>query len=218
MRATPTTPQIDELVLDDLQDLPGSELRANGRYEGVRINDADVAGVDLSGLAVDEGELTGWNAHETLLTGARLLQVRIARWAAPALVASRVTLRGVEIDGSRFGSAEVYESELTEVAVTGSKLGWVNLRRAELRDVRFDGCAFDEIDLSDARLLRVAFEDCTAGRITLSGARGRHLDLRGLDFAALEGVDGLRGATVTTAQAASMAGLLADWVGLTIEG
>jgi uncharacterized protein YjbI with pentapeptide repeats len=216
-RAAPTTPQIDDLDLDDLRDLPAAELRAHGHHEGIRVDGADLAGADLSGLVVDEGELTGWDAHELRLTGSRLLRVRIARWTAPAIAASRVVLRGVEIDGSRFGSAEVYGSELTEVAIAGSKFGWLNLRGSELRDVRFRGCSFDELDLADAELDRVAFEDCSAGRITLTAARSRHLDLRGLEFAALEGVDGLRGALVTSLQAASLAGLLAEHVGLAID-
>jgi uncharacterized protein YjbI with pentapeptide repeats len=125
--------------------------------------------------------------------------------------------RNVEIDRSRFGSADLSDTRVEQLVVTGSKLGWVNLRASHLRDVVFRDCTFEELDLSGAQISRMAFVDCTAGKLALSRSTSRHLDLRGLRFDGVDGPEGLRGATLSGAQLAVMAGMFAEHFGIRVE-
>lgn len=123
----------------------------------------------------------------------------------------------MRIEGSRIGSAELYDAELHSLVVEQSKLGWVNLRAAELRDVRFQGCSFDELDLGEATLARVAFEDCTVGELVVTRTTMQDVDLRGLDIRAIRSLEGLAGATIDSQQAAALAEHFAAQLGLRIE-
>lgn len=209
-----TAPRIDPLILDDLTPGDPNLLDAHGSYEGLRWVQLSTEGRDLSGVDVSECEFGDWNANETQLRGARFREVRVERMNAPVFAAPRVTLRDVEISGSRFGSAELYESELRAVAITGSKFGWANLRGAELTDVIFRGCIFDELDLGGARITRVAFEGCRIDRLLVSDAKAQHLDLRGAELGGIEGLPGLRGSILDELQLASMTRIFADHFGI----
>jgi uncharacterized protein YjbI with pentapeptide repeats len=209
-------PRIAPVRLGDLVPGYAGDLEAGGSAEGLRLEATDLEGVDLASVDLRESLLLGVRAHETVLRGARLREVRLERLDAPVLDAPRSTWSEVELVASRLGSVDLHEAELGGVLVEGSRLGFVNLRGAQLRDVTFRGCRFDELDLGAARLERVAFADCTAESLLLPQARVVHLDLRGLDFAGIAGIDGLRGATVTPFQAAMMTGSLAAELGFRI--
>ncbi|GAB3401132.1 pentapeptide repeat-containing protein [Schumannella luteola] len=215
-KKTDPAPRLDPLRLHGLEEGDPTALAAGESYEGLRIAGADLTEWDLSGATFTECELVDWTVHDTGLRAIRLLETRLERLNAPVLVAPRATLRDVEIDGSRLGSAELYDAELERVVVSASKLGWLNLRSSRLEDVLFRGCRFDELDLGGATLARVAFEDCTVDRLVLHGARATHLDLRGLEVSAIDGIEGMRGARIGEVQAAAMTGLFAAHLGIEI--
>jgi uncharacterized protein YjbI with pentapeptide repeats len=120
------------------------------------------------------------------------------------------------VDTSRFGAVEMFDSELQSVRVTGSKLSFVNLRSSTLRDVAFEHCVIDELDLGQARAERVSFTDCTISAILLDHARLSHVDLRGLDLTRISGVEFLRGAAITPAQAMDLSGVFAGHLGISV--
>ncbi len=217
-KVTLTTPSIDPLDLPDLVDGIVGDLAAHGMFDVTRFADADISGVDLSGISFTECELAGLTAHETQFRAARFVQTRIERLNAPVFAAARATIQDAEILRSRLGSVELYDGEIQRVTVTGSKLGWVNLRAARLCDVQFTGCTIDELDLTNARLARVAFEDCAVQTLRLDGARLVHVDLRGLDMHVIAGVENLTGATLSHAQTVLMAPLFAEHFGITVAG
>jgi uncharacterized protein YjbI with pentapeptide repeats len=192
-------------------------VRAHGDYDGRRFGSRDVSGEDLSGVSFLECALVGWTAHDTRLRDASFAETRIESLNAPVLRADRAAFRNVELDRSRFGSADLSDSRVEQLVVTGSKLGWVNLRASQLRDVVFRDCTFEELDLSGAQISRMAFVDCTAGKLALSRSTSRHLDLRGLRFDGVDGPEGLRGATLSGAQLAVMAGMFAEHFGIRVE-
>ncbi|MFF2496005.1 pentapeptide repeat-containing protein [Agromyces sp. NPDC058064] len=212
-------PRIDELVLTDLVDGDDADLVAGAVVEGRRFTAADLSERDLTGLRVDECELRGVSAHETRLRGAAIRGTSIERLEAPVLHAPRAELRDVVISGSRLGSVEFIDNRWQSVRFVGCKLGFVNLRGAEIRDLRFTDCDIEELDLGNARAERVAFDGCEVRALAVTGATLRDVDLRGLDFAAmssLEGIAGLRGATLDGMQVALLAPSLASHIGIRI--
>ncbi|MET1154669.1 pentapeptide repeat-containing protein [Arthrobacter sp.] len=104
-------------------------------------------------------------------------------------------------------NAPVFSAEYVEFR--NCKLGYVNLRGAELQDVLFTGCILDELDLGGAAAHRLAFADSRVRRLDLTAAKLKHVDLRGLEFQELAGLEGLRGAAMTPFQIGELAALFA---------
>jgi uncharacterized protein YjbI with pentapeptide repeats len=77
---------------------------------------------------------------------------------------------------------------------------------------------FGEMDLSGSRAQRVAFEDCRIDTLTLDRAHLVDVDLRGAEIRTVNGVEGLRGATLTSAQISLMAPMFAARLGIDVRG
>ncbi|TBN57635.1 pentapeptide repeat-containing protein [Glaciihabitans arcticus] len=193
-------------------------LRAHYSFDAMRFTAADLEGRDLTGITLESCVFDGLQANETMLRAATLTDTAIARLNAPVLIAARLSLRDVTIDGSRIGSAELYESNFSSVSVAGSKLGFVNLRTSILADVLFTACTIDELDVSGSKITRMAFGGTTIGTLDLTNSTLTHVDLRGAEISRIVGLPGLKGATVSHDQLAELAPLFADHFGLVVEG
>jgi uncharacterized protein YjbI with pentapeptide repeats len=209
-------PRIDPIRLGELAAGDPDDLRAQGRFEGLRFDGVDLGGLDLGGIEFSECAFDDVQAHATGLRAATFSEVEFSRFNAPVLPAPRSRWRDVTMQGSRVGSAELYESHLNSVRITGSKLGFVNARGAELIDVAFDGCTIDELDLSGAALTRVSFADTTVRSLSLAGAKLAHVDLRGAEFDRIDGFESLRGATLSDYQVGTLAAAFAAHLGITV--
>jgi uncharacterized protein YjbI with pentapeptide repeats len=93
----------------------------------------------------------------------------------------------------------------------------VNLRGARLTDVSFGDCVIDELDLGGATLQRAAFPGTRIGRLLAPEARLTDVDLRGARVDDIEGVEGLRGATVSLDQLLDLAPTLAARLGILVD-
>ncbi|WP_194846464.1 pentapeptide repeat-containing protein [Mumia zhuanghuii] len=191
-------PQLDALAVDDLVDGSLDDL----------VPSAELDGLVFRGLTVDSADLSGSRVRESLFEC-----VNVAVLRAP-----RATLRDVRIEGGRIGSADLYDGVWESVRVSGCKLSFVNLRGAELRDVAFTDCVIDELDLVNASASRVSFTGCTIARLDVQHTTSTHVDLRGAELREIVGVTSLRGVTISPLQLSLLAPLLADTLGITVEG
>ena len=82
----------------------------------------------------------------------------------------------------------------------------------------FEDCTIDELDLGGVTATRVAFPGTTVKTLDVTRATLTHVDLRGLDFRAVHGLEGLAGATVNDMQLAELAPLFAAQLGIVVEG
>ncbi|WP_198928450.1 pentapeptide repeat-containing protein [Tersicoccus sp. Bi-70] len=212
-----TAPLIEDLHLPDLTDADPVTIRAGGHHEAQRYTDADLSERELADTVFTECAFDGVTAGDADLRGARFLETSVARLTAPVLRASRSTWRDARLAGSRLGAVELDGADLRSVAITGSKLTYVNLRTASLRDVAFTDCVIDELDLTQAEADRVALDGCTVGTLLIDHARLRHVDLRGAELRTISGVDALRGAVLSSAQAADLAEAFAAHLGITVS-
>lgn len=197
----------------DATDIGAEDRRHDERFEG-----GDLSYVDLSDVTFERCDVVGLSLHEADLRAATFSESRLERIDAPVLSAPRSVWHDVVLAGSRIGSAELYESGWRSVELVDCKLGYVNLRGASVRDVRFTRCTVDELDLTNAQATRVAFEDTSLEHLVLAGARLTHTDLRGASLRRVTNLDGLAGATVSTAQLVDLAPLLAAGLGIRVEG
>jgi uncharacterized protein YjbI with pentapeptide repeats len=210
-------PRLDAIRLNDLAAGDPETLQSHDVYEGLRFDGADFAGRDLSGIQFRECSFDDLQAHDATLRGAAFADVEITRLNAPIFSAPRAELRSVTIEGSRLGSAELYESSLSSVHFSSTKLGFVNLSGANLLDVLFTGCSIDELDLGSSKLNRVAFVDCTIGVLSLNHATLQNVDLRRAELSRLDGFTALAGATLTSGQVADLASSFAVHLGIRVE-
>ncbi|WP_028644243.1 pentapeptide repeat-containing protein [Nocardioides sp. URHA0020] len=220
--ARSTTPQtkapvVARLRLGDLSDGdPVADLVRSADLESVRYTDVLVERLELGGARLDGVRLTRVTADEADLKGARLTEVDLDQVSVPVVRAARGQWRDVQVSG-RLGSVEAYESQWRSVHFVGCKLSYLNLRGAELLDVLFTDCVIEELDLVGAAATRVALVDTRVASLDVQGARLGDVDLRRATFDAVDGLVGLRGATLSSDQLTRLAPLLAAELGLRIE-
>lgn len=191
-------------VVDGDEDLDDVEVRGLRAAELVWTGRRRLSASVLADIVVNE-----WRARDASFVDSVLDGVAVVALSAPGS-----GWRSVEVRGSRIGSAELYDTALRHVRFSHCKLGYVNLRAGTLADVSFDDCVVDELDLGGATLERAAFEGTRIGRLLVPGARLRDVDLRGARLDDVEGVDGLRGATLALDQLLDLAPTLATRLGI----
>lgn len=206
-------PKIRHFVLPELAaGLPGDLLDA-GYIDALEFSSLsqDFA---ADGARFEDCAFTSLNAPTLSLRAARLIQCELNQVSAPVFQGTGVHLNDVRISHSRFGSADAADSTWDSVIVQNCKFGWLNLRGAKLRDVEFRNCQFDELDLGEAT--RVRFTDCRTAVLAAHQAKLNSVELQGLDFASVDGIPGLRGASINSLQLSGLAEQLAAHVGLKI--
>jgi uncharacterized protein YjbI with pentapeptide repeats len=201
----------------NLVDGDAERLRPDDSREGERYSDADFTDYDLSGATFMECEFDSVTFTEAKLRGSRFVDSLITASFAPTFSAARGSWRDVMVQSPRWGSAELYDAELTSVHIRGGKIDYLNLRGARLTNELIEDCQIGELDLGGMRGDRVAVRGCRIGTLDLTRATSSSVDIRGSELAAVHGLDGLRGVTVDESQLALLAPLLAAHVGLIVE-
>jgi uncharacterized protein YjbI with pentapeptide repeats len=202
---------------DELENADATSISARDHREGERFSDADLSGVDLSSAEFIECELSDLTLTETQLRGARFVDTLVSASFAPVLLAARTTWRRSRIENPRWGSAELFDASLDTLHVRGGKIDFLNLRGSQLTNVLFEGCTITELDLGGFRGNRVAFANCRIETLDATRANCTNVDLRTSDFARVNGVDGLRGATLDESQLMQFASTFASHLGVRIE-
>jgi uncharacterized protein YjbI with pentapeptide repeats len=210
-------PQLDPISLTELAENTGTGLRAGDSLEAQLFDGCDLSGRDLTGIGFRECEFRAVSLSDTRLRGASVSECLARELHAAVFSAPRSTWRDVRIEHSRLGSVEVYEAHWRSVQIDGSKLDFVNLRNAQLTDVLLSNCIIEELDLGGAAVQRLEVRDCRIGTLDLTGAKLKDVDLRGGDFAAIHGLEGLRGATIDDSQLSLLAPVLAAHLGIIVE-
>lgn len=212
-----TQPPLLDFRAPEVEDADAAALAPNTTHESQRFAGFDLSALDLTDSGFLECELDGLTLSETQLRGSRIIESLITASFAPILLASRTTWRDVRIERPRWGSAELYDAELTAVHIVGGKIDYLNLRDSRLTNVLIEGCTIGELDLRRTRLSRVALRDCTVGSMELDRASAKDVDIRSSQFSVVNGLDGLRGVTIDDGQLSLFAPLLAQHLGIVVE-
>jgi uncharacterized protein YjbI with pentapeptide repeats len=122
--------------------------------------------------------------------------------------------RQVLVDRPRWGAADLYDADLTAVHVREGKIDYLNARGSRLTDVLIEGCVITTLDLAGFRGKRVAITRCRIGTLDAGGAACDHVDLRSSELAVVNGLEGLKGATVDESQLIELAPLMAAHLGI----
>lgn len=194
-----------------------TSLEADGVYDEQVYVDADLTDQRAPGARFLDCRFERCRADGLVLSRARLNDCALVEVRAVELDAARSQWFDVTLDRVRLGALTAHGARLTRVTVTGGKLDFVNLRGAELTDVTFDGCVLGELELGGATLRDVRFHDCQLDGLTVSTeTRMTRVDLTGATLHVVNGLDGLRGATVSETQLLELAPLLAEHLGIAV--
>lgn len=194
------------------EDLPPADLPSSSLIGG------DVTGSDFRGASLVECVWEDARLTEGDLSGLTVAESRLSRLNIPHLQAPRSGWRDVLLEHSRIGVAELYDSVLSGVKLASGKFDLINLRGAELRDVLIEDCTLAELDLTQGSAQRVALRGTRVETLVLTGLRAQHLDLTGAEIGRIVGLEGLRGAVVSSQQLLELAPALAEHLGLEVSG
>lgn len=191
--------------------LVAQDERAAERWVSADLTDRDLTGIALTGCVLQAPVLTG-----ATLRGARIVGSRMSDGFATSLRAAQSLWRDVLLERMRIGSGELFDADLVSVQLRGGKVDDLNGRGSRWSDVRVEGCIITTLDLAGARLERVAFPGCRIGTLELSGTTCTEVDLRGATIGHVNGLEGMRGATIDAGQLIDLAPLLARHVGVRV--
>ena len=202
-------------LLPPLDPAPGPELAGAGTADGLRFTGLELTG-DATGSRFLECVLEHCDLAEVSFDRARFTSCHLDEMRATVWSLADATLLDVVLTRGRFGALTAHGSGLTRVRLQELKVDFLDLGSTALVDVTFAACTIGELDLTSADLRDVRFLDCTVELLVLDGARCRGVDLRGAEIARLDGVAGLRGATISRVQVTGWAPTLAAELGIAV--
>ncbi|CAN5298763.1 pentapeptide repeat-containing protein [soil metagenome] len=219
-KATPAKPPLidfsEPVVVS--QGSGSAEVLTSGDYRERELFDGtDFTGYDLGGCSFLECRFDSVTLTDAELRGSRFIESVFDAPFAHSLKATRTTWRDVRIERPRWGSAELFDSELESVHIRGGKIDYLNLRGSRLTNVIVEECAITDLDLGDFTGNRIAFVNCRVGTLDVTRATCTNVDLRTSTFSGLHGLAGLAGTIIDDGQLSLFAPLLAEHLGLRVE-
>lgn len=186
----------------------------------VEVAEAIIADEDFSQITRLEAE--GCVCKNTVLTAVRLEKLRLSdstfsRLEAAGLHAGGTALLRIEINDSRLTGADFGASTFSDCTFKGVKLDETGFRFAKFKRVRFEGCILRQADFSGAQFTHVTFVDCDFEETNFDNAVCKAVDVREQNLTSIQGVLGLKGATISSEQLIQLAPLLAVELQLTID-
>lgn len=169
-------------------------------------------GIQLDGVRLERvravgGQLRRWRLVDVVLDDCDLAGV----------IAERGEIGRVEIHGGRANGTAWIDGELRDLVVDGLRAKHLVLRASTLRRVRFVDCELPNLDLTGARLDHVAFQRCLLTGAEFHDAQVLAATFTECDLSGALGVDRLRGATVDALGLTSLAGSMAQFLGIGVS-
>jgi len=123
----------------------------------------------------------------------------------------------VSIDGARCSGLQITNGVLKNVDFKNCKLEMVNFRFSHLENVGFEDCVINDVDFYDARLKNVEFVNCTINKVTFASARMMSVDISKSFVEGINGINSLRGVTMSYDQLMQLAPAFAAEAGIKIS-
>jgi uncharacterized protein YjbI with pentapeptide repeats len=193
-------------------------LRSGSVYDTVSFEQLAFEDADGAACRFLESTFTGVNFERGSLRGARFNDVwcHSTRWVSTGL--TNLDCVDWEVIASAVIGVEAYSSRLRRVRFFGCKFDSVNFRSAELTDVVFQDCQLRDVDFGQAKLTQVSFPGSTLSPVRFGQAQLKDVDLTGAkSLEPADGIEALRGATITHGQLLELAPLFAEAAGVVVR-
>jgi uncharacterized protein YjbI with pentapeptide repeats len=199
-----------------LESMPG-ELEREARYDSVRLDAREFEDVEAGGCLFLESAFCGVTFTGGSMRRSRFNDVwaQSVRWVGTQL--AEANWLDVELVSGALAGVEMFSAQLRRVRFFGCKLDSVNLRDATLDEVVFSDCVLREVDFGGAGLRQVSFPGSSLDGVRFGKARMKAVDLRGADPLGIrDGIDALKGATISHAQLLDLAPMFAQAAGVIV--
>ncbi|MET4704108.1 uncharacterized protein YjbI with pentapeptide repeats [Frigoribacterium sp. UYMn621] len=210
-------PRMPFLSLPPLDETDGTLLTRSDERDREHYGESDLTGYDLTASLFTECDFSAVTLDDAQLRGARFVECRLSDSFAPSLLAARTTWREVVIVDPRWGSAELFEANITSLHLRGGKIDYLNLRTSTITDLLIEDCTITDLDLGGCRGTRIALRNCRVETLDVTRATLADVDLRSTSLATVNGLEGLRGVTIDDYQLSLFAPLLASHLGLIVD-
>ncbi|MEV0297364.1 pentapeptide repeat-containing protein [Nocardia sp. NPDC050710] len=193
------------------------ELEPEGDYDCAHLSGIDVSDADVRHATFTESAFTDFAMNRGSMRHTRFRDVwcRDVRWIGTEL--ADTAWQDAELIAGALAGVDAGGAVLRRMRFEGCKLDSINLRSATLRDVTFVDCVLRDIDLAGANLTNVTFPGSRLDGLLLNKARLTKVDLRGaLGIGIADGLEALRGATVTPLQLLDLAPAFARATGIIV--
>jgi uncharacterized protein YjbI with pentapeptide repeats len=153
---------------------------------GDSLREADLAGLDLSGIDFKKSDLRGGDLREASLVGANLAECNLSRARLDHCEASDASLAGAELSRASFRGASLVKANLK-----GARFNDVDFREADLQNANCGQSTGKGTDLTGAKLDRCSFagSDLRGGNFSQAGGKGVHFEGARLDGSIFEDAD-----------------------------
>jgi uncharacterized protein YjbI with pentapeptide repeats len=189
----------DQVLLSlDIQGSGWAGVRAEDVEVGrCRFTDVRVPGVVLPRARLEDVEMTRCDLANLQITDGQVFTTRLAGCRLTGLAWVGCGVRDVVFADCRANLARFRMSTLRDVAFRDCDLTEASFQAATLNGVLFDNCRLTGAQFSQVKVVDARFKDC--------------------DLSGVGGVEDLRGATVSAADAQSLVWALASAFGIRIE-
>lgn len=197
---------VAEQPVDDDQVLLSLEFHGSG-WTGIQAKD-----VEVSRCRFADAQIPG-----VVLPRARFEDVEMIRCDLANMQIMDGQMFTTHLENSRLTGLVWIDCGMRDVVFTDCRANLARFRMSTLRDVTFRDCDLTEASFQAATLNGVLFENCRLTGTQFSQAKIIDARFSDCDLSGVGGVESLRGATVSAADAQSLVWALASAFGIRIE-
>ena len=212
---TPLPPRIEEIAEIALERMTAL-LMSNTEYEAIRFNEEPIAELNWKGSQFQACSIALSKTDNLVLQRARVIGTVFEVGTINLLDAHDSRWRESQISNGKIISGNFSGSLLSSVHIRDLRVGYINFIQADISDVLFEHCRFDTIDFVGSKINRVSFNDCYVNEIDLREVKSENLNLSGLDFQSLNGLDGLRNCYLSSSQLIQLSSVFARELGIKV--
>jgi uncharacterized protein YjbI with pentapeptide repeats len=188
----------------------------DGMLAAVEVRAAGWAGIDVSGLRVDEARLAGCDLSDAALADPEFTDTVMLEPNLSNAVILRGSLTRVLVDGGRLTGLRLGETNVRDTVWRNVSADLAALRLVELVRVTFESCSLREADFTGARCDWVRFHDCDLSGAIFSKARFTNSEFRRCRLEGIEGVGSLRGTSMALEAVLALGPAFADELGIAV--
>jgi uncharacterized protein YjbI with pentapeptide repeats len=186
----------------------------------------------ITGLRIENTWLTSADLQKKSVSESLLMKVDFTQVTVPKFDVTDCDFRAcnftaskfpesswhrVSIDGARCSGLQITNGILKNVDFKNCKLEMVNFRFSRLENVAFEDCVINDVDFYDAQLKNVEFVNCTINKVTFASARMISVDISKSNVEGINGINSLRGVTMSYDQLMQLAPAFAAEAGIKIN-
>ena len=210
----PAQPQLPA-ALDDWLSPWQQSLSQELELEQKHISKADLASrirIEFDTCRVGDVQLTGAKLLKLKISDSVLVHIEAAGLLAPDAAWLRVL-----VANSRFTGADSGKAQFEDCTFDAIKFDEAAFRFATFQRVWFKDCILTNADFTGAKFTNVVFSGCTLEGAIFDQARCVSVDFRGEKLGFIKGLNGLKGAMISSEQLIELAPLMALELGLHVE-